>query len=156
MNIYNKSYIRKKAVEYGFNRDIYEKVLRLVDVIGFINSDEFLSNRLALKGGTAINLLEFDLPRLSVDIDLDYTINCEVSEMKKDREVINYKISKYMHKNGYIKNKNSRNSFALDSNYFTYINTGGNKDHIKFDINFVMREHIFPTEKNIFWLKDLM
>ncbi len=27
---------------------------------------------LALKGGTAINLTVFDLPRLSVDIDLDY------------------------------------------------------------------------------------
>ena len=30
-----------------------------------------LSGRLALKGGTAINLTVFDLPRLSVDIDPD-------------------------------------------------------------------------------------
>jgi hypothetical protein len=63
MNIYDKSYISKKAAENGFNRDNYEKVLRLVDVLEFINQDEFLRSRLALKGGTAINLLEFDLPR---------------------------------------------------------------------------------------------
>jgi len=28
-----------------------------------------------LKGGTAINLAVFNLPRLSVDIDMDYTPN---------------------------------------------------------------------------------
>ncbi len=66
MNIYDKSYISKKAAESGFNRDTYEKVLRIVDVLEFINQDGFLNVRLALKGGTAINLLEFDLPRLSV------------------------------------------------------------------------------------------
>ncbi len=147
MNMYDKGYISKKAVENGFNRDAYEKVLRLIDVLEFINSSEFLSERLALKGGTAINLLEFNLPRLSVDIDLDYTINYEVNAMKKDREEINYKISNYMAEQGYTKKKNSRKSFILDSNYFTYINTGGNRDHIKFDINYVMREHIFPVGK---------
>lgn len=30
---------------------------------------------LALKGGTAINLTIFNLPRLSVDIDLDFSEN---------------------------------------------------------------------------------
>ena len=78
MNIYDKNYIRQKAVKSKFNRDTYEKVLRLIDVLEFINQDEFLKNKLALKGGTAINLLEFDLPRLSVDIDLDYTINSDI------------------------------------------------------------------------------
>jgi predicted nucleotidyltransferase component of viral defense system len=37
-----------------------------------MESDELLSEAIALKGGTAINLTIFDLPRLSVDIDLDY------------------------------------------------------------------------------------
>lgn len=64
----------KRAAENGFNRDTYEKVLRLMDVLEFLNQDDLLKEGLALKGGTAINLLEFNLPRLSVDIDLDYTI----------------------------------------------------------------------------------
>ncbi len=147
MNIYDKSYISKKAAESGFNRDTYEKVLRLVDVLDFINQDDFLNKRLALKGGTAINLLEFDLPRLSVDIDLDYTVNNDANQMKKDREDISDKIFNFMEKQGYSKKKDNRTSFILDSFYFSYVNTSGNKDNIKFDINYVMRAHIYEVEK---------
>ncbi len=45
-----------------------EQVSTLIDIIPLISSD----NRFAIKGGTAINLFLFDLPRLSVDIDLCY------------------------------------------------------------------------------------
>ena len=62
------------AKELGFVRDTLEKVCRLTDVLKFMESDELLSEEIALKGGTAINLTIFDLPRLSVDIDLDYCI----------------------------------------------------------------------------------
>jgi len=96
MIIYDKNFLSKSASESGFNRDTYEKVLRLIDVLAFINQDIYLKQRLALKGGTAINLLEFNLPRLSVDLDLDYTINSNVNEMKKDREEISAKIFKFM------------------------------------------------------------
>jgi predicted nucleotidyltransferase component of viral defense system len=44
-----------------------------------------LFEHLALKGGTAINLTIFNLPRLSVDIDLDYTQNVDREEMLKSR-----------------------------------------------------------------------
>ena len=63
----------RKAKELGFVRDTFEKVCRLADVLSFMESDALLSDTLALKGGTAINLTIFDLPRLSVDIDMDYT-----------------------------------------------------------------------------------
>ena len=62
----------RMAKELGFPRDTLEKVCRLADVLRFMESDELLSEGIALKGGTAINLAIFDLPRLSVDIDLDY------------------------------------------------------------------------------------
>ena len=44
----------------------------LADVLSFMENDALLSDTLALKGGTAINLTIFALPRLSVDIDMDY------------------------------------------------------------------------------------
>ena len=62
----------RMAKELGFPRDTLEKVCRLADVLKFMESDEPLSEGIALKGGTAINLTIFDLPRLSVDIDLDF------------------------------------------------------------------------------------
>jgi len=126
-----------------------KKILRLIDVLEFLNQDIFLKQRLALKGGTAINLLEFNLPRLSVDIDLDYTINSNVNKMKKDREKISAMIFKFMEQQGYIRKKSDRQSFILDSYYFTYTNAGGNKDNIKFDINYVMRAHLYDVQSRL-------
>lgn len=45
-----------------------DQVKLLLDVLPFVARETCF----ALKGGTAINLFEWDLPRLSVDIDLSY------------------------------------------------------------------------------------
>ncbi len=82
---YSKEYVSKLAGETDFIRDNLEKVLRLVDILEFINNQTFLSERLALKGGTAINLVVFDMPRLSVDIDFDYTLNSDKDTMLADK-----------------------------------------------------------------------
>jgi len=50
MILYDKNYMSKRAAENGFNRDTYEKVLRLMDVLEFLNQDDLLKERLALKG----------------------------------------------------------------------------------------------------------
>lgn len=64
------------AKEQGFIRDNLEKVMRLIEILGHFHNSPLLSKTLVLKGGTAINLTVFKLPRLSVDIDLDFSINC--------------------------------------------------------------------------------
>ena len=46
----------RQAKELGFVRDTFEKVCRLEDVLSFVENDALLSDTLALKGGTAINL----------------------------------------------------------------------------------------------------
>lgn len=48
---------------------------------------------MALKGGTAINLTAVNLPRLSVDIDLDYTINIDATELEIEKKNIKEKLS---------------------------------------------------------------
>ena len=87
----------RMAKELGFVRDTLEKVCRLADVLKFFESDNLLSEAIALKGGTAINLTIFNLPRLSVDIDLDYCRSIDREDMLADREIITDRISKYMH-----------------------------------------------------------
>ena len=72
---YNRRELDVKAHEYGFNRDTFEKVLRLRTILEFLNTHEYMYEHLMLKGGTAINLTVFNLPRLSVDIDLDFVPN---------------------------------------------------------------------------------
>ena len=75
MPIYDKVEIGRAAQQYGFVRDTFEKVIRLKEILRFLNEEDYLREHLLLKGGTAINLTVFDLPRLSVDIDMDYMPN---------------------------------------------------------------------------------
>ena len=56
----------------GFRVDMLERVAQLLGLLGAIQRHPFLRGKLALKGGTALNLFVFDVPRLSIDIDLNY------------------------------------------------------------------------------------
>lgn len=143
----DKMTLGRKAKELGFPRDTLEKVCRLAEVLRFMESDELLSKSIALKGGTAINLTIFDLPRLSVDIDLDYCRSIEREDMLADREVITEKISKYMTANGYQLSTKSKNHHALDSFVYEYINFGGVKDNLKIEINYMLRCHVLPVDR---------
>lgn len=147
---YNKADIGRVATQYGFIRDIFEKVLRLKVILEYLNTQEYLANHLVLKGGTAINLTIFNLPRLSVDIDMDYTPNDSRDDMLVARERIIGLIKEYMEREGYSLSPASGFSHSLDAFHYNYINAGGNKDMIKIELNYSLRAHIFePTYKTI-------
>ena len=112
---YDLVYLGQKATELGFVRDILEKVYRLADVLEYINTDLLLKESLALKGGTAINLTIFNLPRLSVDIDLDYLITDSREDMLVNRERINTNIERFMVIQGYTKSPKTKIPHSLDS-----------------------------------------
>ena len=88
MPIYDKTELAYRAKELSVVRDTFEKVLRLCEILRFFDSSELLRSTLALKGGTAINLLFFNLPRLSVDIDLDFCINVDKEALVSIKETI--------------------------------------------------------------------
>ena len=143
MKKYDKTELGKTAKALGFVRDTFEKAERLVRILDFINNTPAISGMLALKGGTAINLTVFNLPRLSVDIDLDFTQNCDREEMIKKRTDISGILTKYMEAEEYILSPKTKKTHSLDSYVYTYINSGGVKDNIKIEINYSMRCHIF-------------
>ncbi len=64
--------LRSEAARSGFRPEILEKVLHLLNLLEGFRGHPYLRTRFALKGGTALNLFVFDLPRLSVDIDINY------------------------------------------------------------------------------------
>ncbi len=140
--MYNKKDLEEKAQQMNFVRDNLEKVFRLCDVLKFIHEDEYLSSLLALKGGTAINLFVMSLPRLSVDIDLDFTKSCSKDEMLQYRQKINARLLAYLQSEGYQLNPMTKNPHSIDSWVFQYINAGGNRDIIKVEINYSMRCHV--------------
>lgn len=120
---YDKRILSKQAMELGFIRDTFEKVYRLSYVLSFIQSDPLLGESLALKGGTAINLTIFNLPRLSVDIDLDYTKNNSRGGMLAERAEITDITKRYMAAQGYALSDKSKFYHSLDSFVFTYTNS---------------------------------
>ena len=142
MPTFNKQVLEVEAGKYGFRRDTFEKVVRLKRILEFMNSDEVLSNHLWLKGGTAINLTIFDFPRLSVDIDMDYTPNDEKAVMEETRQEIDRLLRDYMESEGYVLSDESRFMHSLDSYHYNYINAAGNKDMIKIELNYSLRAHI--------------
>lgn len=147
---YTKEDLNELAHSLNFVRDTLEKVLRLVKILDFINSNPLTKNKLALKGGTAINLTIFKLPRLSVDIDLDYTENNSREEMLQNREQITEILKKYLQSEQYSISPNSKNYHSLSSIVAAYTNSAGMKDNIKIEINYSLRAHIFtPKNKKI-------
>ncbi|HZJ98811.1 MAG TPA: nucleotidyl transferase AbiEii/AbiGii toxin family protein [Tissierellaceae bacterium] len=147
MSNYDIIYLGKKAEELGFVRDTLEKVTRLADILEYLNTNPILKDSLALKGGTAINLTIFNLPRLSVDIDMDYLITNSREEMLKSREVINSTINRYMLSQGYSMNPKTKNPHSLDSWVYDYMGSSGNKDNIKIEINYSLRSHLLEAEE---------
>ncbi|MBQ7431872.1 MAG: nucleotidyl transferase AbiEii/AbiGii toxin family protein [Lachnospiraceae bacterium] len=145
---YNRTDLDSAARSYGFTRDTFEKVLRLKEILAWIRTQDFLRQHLLLKGGTAINLTVFELPRLSVDIDMDFTPNSPREDMLVVRAKINKLIRSYMESEGYSLLPASRFHHSLDAFHYTYRNAAGNPDMIKIELNYSLRAHIFePTER---------
>ena len=141
----SKKNIVKVSNETGFIKDNVEKVMRLIDILETIFSSKW-KDKLVLKGGTAINLFYADLPRLSVDIDMDYTGKTK-EEMLADKEDFRDYLKSVLFQKGYSLSEASKTHYALDSYVFQYINNGGNKDNIKVETNFMDRAHILHDEK---------
>lgn len=152
---YTKDDLNELAHNLNFVRDTLEKVLRLVKILDFINSNPITKNKLVLKGGTAINLTIFKLPRLSVDIDLDYAENNSREAMLQNREQITEILQKYLQSEQYSISPNSKNYHSLSSIVATYTNSAGMKDNIKIEINYSLRSHIFSPESKKINLENI-
>jgi predicted nucleotidyltransferase component of viral defense system len=88
------------ATKTGFRPEILEKVWHLMAILDEINRHPFLKERLVLKGGTALNLFMFDLPRLSVDIDLNYIGGIDKEIMFNERPQVEKALEAVFHHEG--------------------------------------------------------
>ena len=148
MFLYTKKEIIITAQELNVQKQTLERVLRLMDVLEFINTDSYLKNKLALKGGTAINLTFYNYMRLSVDIDLDYIGPNDREQMMIDRNLIEKRLLNYTQEsNMQYRNDKTKKTHALDSFVFNYSNLFNATDIIKIEINYMNRIHLFDCEK---------
>ena len=141
--------ITATAEQYSFTTTNVEKVFRLCGILNDLSTIESFKGKLALKGGTAINLVLIpDLPRLSVDLDLDLANDCSKEEMLRYRKQLDKSLSGYCTEQGYALGK--RESYSLCSYELLYDTVTGSRDKIKLDINYLARCHVFaPIESTI-------
>ena len=100
MNL-DRDFLARIAAETGFRGEMLEKVAHLLNLLRAIRENDFLRRRLALKGGTALNLFHFDLSRLSVDIDLNYIGAAERDIMMAERPELEARLSGLCEREGY-------------------------------------------------------
>jgi predicted nucleotidyltransferase component of viral defense system len=86
--LFSKEYLQKLSEQTGFLPEGLQKQMTLLDLLREISRHPLLRTKFALKGGTALNLFWFPLPRLSVDIDLNYVAGVDRETMVADRPVI--------------------------------------------------------------------
>ena len=133
------------AEEYSFTATNVEKVIRLCGILDDLNAIESFKGKLALKGGTAINLILIPgLLRLSVDLDLDLAIDCPKEEMLRYRKQLDESLSAYCIEQGYALGK--RESYSLCSYELLYNTVTGSRDKIKLDINYLACCHVFDPK----------
>ena len=153
----DREMMERYSTDTGFHVDVIEKVYRLTELLREINDISNVRNKLVLKGGTAINFIYFDIPRLSVDIDVDYIGSAKRSEMLRDRKYLEDIFLRVFKKLGY--QVVERKPYALLQYMLSYVNTAGNKDRIKLEVNFFNRVTAFKEIemdfKNFFGFKEL-
>lgn len=145
-----RSHIYELAQKQGFQRDTLEKVVRLYYVLKDMSENPLFRDNLALKGGTAINLAYFNLPRLSVDIDMDFTRSGKMVDLSPYRKAIKDTLFDLLQSQGYTIGKLGKELHTLDQWTFNYQSVTGNNDHIKVELNYGIRNHILPiVDKDI-------
>ncbi len=111
---------------------VYRLAALLVEIIARV-PDELL-----LRGGTALNLLHLEAPRLSVDLDLDYVGSADAEEATRRRPALLTEMEELARRAGY-RVEHSRQSYAMTHLILRYDNTAGRSDALKLDLNFLDR-----------------
>lgn len=128
----------RAAADTGFQVEPLGKVERLLALLDGLRSHPFLKGRVALKGGTALNLFVFDVPRLSVDIDLNYIGAADRETMLADRPKVEQAIKAVCGRLG-IQIKRAPSDHAGGKWRMSYTTVTGRPGSLELDVNLMLR-----------------
>jgi len=118
-------------------------VVRLTELLETLRSHPFLKTRMALKGGTALNLFVFDLPRLSVDVDINYVGSADVEGMERERPGVEQAIQAVCGRLG-ITVRRVPSGHAGGKWRLSYGGVRG-PGTLELDVNFLLRTPLWPV-----------
>lgn len=132
------------AADTGFPIDSIEKVSMLVRLLNLMAAHPFSGPRLALKGGTALNLFVFELPRLSIDIDVNYIGAADRDAMMDERPKIDTALSQVASRLG-MTVKRAPGEHAGGKWRLSYTSALGRPAIIEVDVNYMFRVPLWDT-----------
>jgi len=150
--------LQREAAATGFQPGVLEKVSLLLDLLEAINGHPELSGKLALKGGTALNLFLFDVPRLSVDIDLnyisvgdhaseDYAVVGEREAMRAARPRVEQAVELIARRLGLTPQTPKREEHAGRRWVLRYASALGGAGNLKIDLVYTLRLPLWPPAR---------
>jgi len=144
----SKEGLLSEAEATGFRPEMLEKAMLLLHLLEALFRHPFLKNRLALKGGTALNLFLADLPRLSIDLDLNYVGSPELEVMRAERPKVEEAIRAVCEREGFtirrlpLEEEHAGGKWSL--RYESALGSGGN---LAIDLNYMYRVPLWPSVK---------
>jgi hypothetical protein len=123
---------------------VLEKVAHLLGLLEALGSHPFLKGKLALKGGTALNLFVLNVPRLSVDIDLNYVGAEDREFMLAERPRIEQAVQAVFAREGFtvrrMPEEHAGGKWSL-----RYQSAAGQGGNLEVDLNFMYRVPLWPV-----------
>ena len=136
--------VEREAAATGFAAEALEKAIRLLSLLNALRSHPFLKGRIVLKGGTALNLFVFDVPRLSVDIDLNYIGGRDRETMRAERPRLDAAIQAVCGREGLtvrrVPAEHAGGKWRLS--FASALMPSGN---LELDVNFLLRIPLWPV-----------
>ncbi len=130
------------AAETGFDSVMLEKVVRLIGLLNMLNTHPYLKGRWVLKGGTALNLFFVNMPRLSVDIDLNYVGALERDTMLQQRPKVEQALLAVFSRDGFhvrrMPTDHAGGKWTLG-----YQTVTGQPGNLEVDLNFMFRQPLW-------------
>lgn len=128
----------------GFRAEILEKCELLLGLLQGLADDPFLGPRLALKGGTALNLFVFDVPRLSLDADMNYIGGADVGTMETERPLVEAAIGSVCQHEDFRIGR-TPNGHAGGKWHLAYSSALGGNAELQLDVSFMLRVPLWPV-----------
>jgi len=140
----NRDQLVEVAHSHGFQEETLEKVVLLLTLLDRFQEDPFLKDRFVLKGGTALNLFLWQVPRLSVDIDLNYIGSVDKNVMQGERPRIEQLIQSICSQKGFVV-KRMPSEHAGGKWRLRYRSVLGKDSGLEVDVNFMYRQPLLEA-----------
>ena len=136
--------VTRVATETDFRPEVVEKVLRLCGILDRLDRHELTHGTWVLKGGTALNLLYLDVPRLSMDIDINYVGSEDVNDMREARPDFERALTACCEREGCTVRRAS-NEHAGEKFRLRYPSVLGGSQNLEVDVSYVARIPIWSV-----------